>query len=590
MQPAALFRSILRAPVVWGLGAAVLLWWFGPPSVAQSDAVRDWLEARDCLDHNLCATRGAPTSVPGLFDGALWLHVLAAAQRLHLTPDQLHAALAGLEGLAVALIGGAAARAGGSGPIAALWALAGIAATTGATRVWAPALVVWLSTLLLQALVRLRDDAPRPVQQVFPGVIAGAMCGLLLDAHPMTAPAVLGAVTATSALAPWLGPLVLVVALALAAMLAPGTLAANTPWLDAHAGLLIGSAAAAWLLGAALYALQRRRPPLRGLLPSLPAGATLLAAATLPLLGHHLAPRYLLPAIPGVAWLAAVGLAGSASLPVWGQRAASLLAAAAAVSGLAAMPRRLPEPLVPWRALPALADAAQLRNLHWPGLLARIQAGETGTLAAALQAFLPDRALSKPTTAALQVLWAPDRPLPIGWQVLAREGKRQLVWRTREAWVHPEGATVCADAAGSPGTCKPVMLGVQPTADGHGATPPTVTWGQRAYPRYSPAVLTAEGRWRFFLPVVVPGSGRPRTLQLLSPDPRNGCGWQFHSIDDEPLDAPARSVPLRPSGVQRQQWLEVRRSVGGACGVDTGHGMPPDFVELEEAEAWLLER
>lgn len=574
-----------RAPLLWGLLAAGALWLCGPPSVAQSDAVRDWLEARDCVEHQLCATRGAPTSVQGLYDGALWLHVLAFAQRAGLTPDLLDALLAVGEGLAVALVAAAAGPATGRALAAALWALAGIAATTGSTRLWAPALVVWASALVLRVLVHLRDQAPKPLQQVVPGLLVGGLCGVLLEAHPMTAPAVLGTVAAVSALAPWLGPLVLGVAAATDASLAPGALEANRPWLEDHAPWLVGAALAAWLLGAGLYALQRRRPPLRSLLPSLPAAAALAAAAALPLLGHSLAPRYLLPAVAGVAWLGGAAVTAGA-LRRWGP----LVAAASAAAALTAMPRRLPEPLVPWRVVPQLAQAAESRAMHWPGLMARVQAGETGTLTAALQAFLPDRALTRAGTTALQVLWAPDREPPTGWQVLARRPGRQLLWRSRAAWVRAEAGTVCVDAEGKDGTCKPVVPGVQPSADGQGATPPTVTWGQRAYPRYSPASIAGEGRWRFYLPVTIPGVGAPRTLHLLSPDRTDGCGWQIASVDDEPLPKPVRALPLVPTGVQRQRWVEVRRTVGGRCGADTAHGMPADFVELEEGEAWLLDR
>lgn len=596
MDAMGVLGRIGRSPLLWGLLAALALWLCGPPSVAQSDAVRDWLEARDCVEHQLCATRGAPTSVQGLYDGALWLHILALAQRAGLTPDLLDALVALCEGLAVALVATAARRsdregaAAGSALTAALWALAGIAATTGSTRMWAPALVVWLSALLLRVLVHLRDDAPRPLQQVLPGVVMGGLCGLLLDAHPMTAPAVLGAVTAASALAPWQGPLLVGVAAATAAGLAPGTLEANRPWLDGHLHWLAGAAAAAWLLGAGLFALQRRRPPLRALLPSLPAAVSLAAAAALPLLGLPLAPRYLLPAVAGVAWLAGVALGGHRMGGTVVRRWGPIVAGLAAALVLTAMPRRLPEPLVPWRVVPQLASAAEVRGLHWPGLIARVQAGEAGTLSAALQAFLPDRPLTRAGATALQVLWAPDRPPPAGWEVLAKRPGRQLLWRSRGAWVRPEAGTVCVEAAGKDGTCKPVVLGVQPSADGQGATPPTVTWGQRAYPRYSPASIADEGRWRFYLPVVIPGVSAPRTLHLLTPERTDGCGWQIASVDDEPLPKPVRSLPLVPSGVQRQRWVEVRRSVGGKCGPDTAHGMPADFVELEEAEAWLLER
>ena len=577
--------AVISSPWLLGLLAAAILALWGPPVVTQPDAVRDWLEARDCLDHDLCATRGAPTSVVGLYDGALWLHLVAAAQSIGLTPHLLDAGVAATQGLSVALVAAAAAQMAWPVVPAALLALAGMLATTGSTRLWAPALVPWLAALLLLVLVRLQrqnGERPKAMAVVFAVLVGGGCGGLLLDAHPMGAAAVLGLAVALTAEAPWAGPPVLGLAVGVAYLLGPGAVQSSLPWLQGHAVALVGLAAAAWLVGLVAWLVLRKRPALAVVVPALPALAMAAAVLLLPLLGHDLAPRYLLAALPGLAW-AVVGLGQR-----WLQRPVTwLVPLTVTAAAVTLVPRRLPEPLVPWTAVPKLAEIAQGRNMLWPGLLGRVQARHTGALVAALQTLAPDRPNTKPGNVSLQVLWAPERALPSPWQKLAEAPGRQLVARTREVWLRWEAGSICKLQGEAKPDCKPLRPGVQPSSDGLGAVPLHTTWGQRAYPRMTASEIQGEGQWQVFVPVMAPGSGQARTLYLLD-NGKAACPWQIVGMDDELLPQPMRQWLFAPKGIQRQTWLELRKRVGGQCGPDDGHGMPPDVIELEEAETWML--
>ena len=73
-----------RAPLLLGIAVAVIAFaWLdhiNPEFPITDDGVRDQLLARDCVELGQCALIGAPTSVPGFHQGAVWLDLLIAVR------------------------------------------------------------------------------------------------------------------------------------------------------------------------------------------------------------------------------------------------------------------------------------------------------------------------------------------------------------------------------------------------------------------------------------------------------------------------------------------------------------------------------
>src|SRR5262249_11927319 len=83
---AAASRRRRLAPLLPAVGVALatFLWLnhYNPPFAMTDDGIRDQLLARDCTDLGRCHLIGAPTSVPGVHQGAVWIDLLIAVRLL----------------------------------------------------------------------------------------------------------------------------------------------------------------------------------------------------------------------------------------------------------------------------------------------------------------------------------------------------------------------------------------------------------------------------------------------------------------------------------------------------------------------------
>ena len=76
------WRSVVATPLAVGVTAVALAWLnhIHPEFLLTDDGVRDQLLARDCVELGHCYLIGAPTSVPGVSQGAVWVQLLTAVR------------------------------------------------------------------------------------------------------------------------------------------------------------------------------------------------------------------------------------------------------------------------------------------------------------------------------------------------------------------------------------------------------------------------------------------------------------------------------------------------------------------------------
>jgi hypothetical protein len=160
---------------------AALLWLADPPPL-HPDSSRDLVLAADCALDGLCTTVGANTSHSGIYFGALWVDLLAAARLVGLgVTATFHLMLFGIALAVGANWLGGAALAGRTGAfMAAGSALAGFLVLFEDWLLWNPLLLPLPCTLLLCLTLRWVRN-PQPWTQL---LLIATTLAAALEAHP----------------------------------------------------------------------------------------------------------------------------------------------------------------------------------------------------------------------------------------------------------------------------------------------------------------------------------------------------------------------------------------------------------------------
>lgn len=148
---------------------------------AHTDSARDLLLARVCQD-GVCPMLGAPTSMPGVFHGGWWVLHLAILEMLGLEPASVYALGLGLNFAAMALLGWALYRVGGTwcGLLGILVAAAGnLWMESYWTELWNPLLTPFFSTGFVVALMAAVRSGG-----VVPSVAAMTFLVMAIQTHP----------------------------------------------------------------------------------------------------------------------------------------------------------------------------------------------------------------------------------------------------------------------------------------------------------------------------------------------------------------------------------------------------------------------
>lgn len=400
------------------------------------DTARDLLLARDCVDAGRCHFAGPPASIGGLWQGALWIHVLEAARALHLRA-------AAVEGVTWLLCAGSAAVFYRMARRTFTPRTAGVAAGLYVVLaqwivqypiLWSPSVAPLPVALFYFFLLRYHDGGER-----LPLALAAGSLALSMDSH-----------VACSVL---LAPAALVVArrsqrprgdFACLATVIVAVLACDSYRAWSHNLSALGRGNAAWLalLGAlatlATWLASRRWPiaGAQGRPSDGPPWTLLLASCLVPLLfamlvgGTGLALRYFTPALPPVAMATtwALSRAGLSKRPACEQRERFVLSvlalvAAAAVTHLAGS-TFFGCPEVPmWTLRDAERIAERLSAEGWTATPDGLYAGAaySQTLTSTLDALLPSD-LERGT----------GRRRPVA--VLKLPQARRMEWNAYDGW------------------------------------------------------------------------------------------------------------------------------------------------------------
>jgi hypothetical protein len=586
------------APILCGIGVALVAFaWLdrvNPQFPPTDDGLRDQLLVRDCTELGRCHAIGAPTSVPGFHQGAVWLDLL----------------------IAVRLLGGDT-----STQRTAVIALLALAVATSFVVVWR-LLRPWLAlptAVLLTAALAL-DPYPgmliNPSPSAFPDVLAagGLLCYglsgrrrfLLSSAFALGAginvhigslslvPALL-AIGAAARRRPWLDLLAAIGVLAATCLATSGAaLHANAAGLAEHGRLVpaLAGAATVVLASAALGSRFRRlssdgRAWIVGLALILPFG---LATAWLVLWQKH--PFGLTYAHPVVGPAAALG-AALVSLPFglsvrrpwlhWIPSAASI----AAVALLAVRMGETPSLAGPRRAsawtlteAQAIADRARQRGWSYEELVFRVQGRACRELLTAMSVAAPPPASVRPQERQLQVVKGASSSLAAladPRDVVSLGATEAAVVRDIQSWLRPDASTACRAAPGR--ERSPACAAANPRAAELASA--RFLFITRAFPEIhgldQPLPYTAT----YEIPLS-PVAGQSRDLILTDPAPPD-CAWQIARVEgvelSEPL--PARRVRLYSDhGAPGKVVVEKPFGAAGCLG-EVDRRYPPCLFESE---------
>ena len=570
--------------LLWALAYA-LLQRLNPESPVVDDNVRDLLMARDCVELDHCHLLGPQTSVPGLFQGAVWPNLLAIGRLLGADArTMLVAVLAALAATVPLLFVTARSLAPRLALPAALWLLFGLSLDDGPAQLinptlapcWALAVSLplwryaaaprWRHLLVAALLLSLGVGTHVALVALVPALL---VLPLLLDPRPWASAA-------------WaLGLLIVGYAL-----ISPAAAVANTQFAATHAALFV-------LLLAPLLA---RRLAERALaLDPCGRGGLLLALVLLPyLLGltwlialahHAYGLTYLAPILPALALLLALGARlAAAPLPSLPRRVL-LLAVPLALLAWTQRPQRPPSRLT-WPDVERLARVPLVAQTAHAQRLRRVQGGACRELVAGLGLLAPPPVPGVESQRALRIVLS-AAPLPAAATATQRVelgGGRWALVDEIASWLDTEHARTCRQAVRdrAPPHCQAL-----PTLAAEAARPEAFLFSNRAFPQTDTEALPPPYRLTWEVPLR-PVDAR-RRLVLMDED-ADGCGWQFSHVAGVAVHEalPARAVTLVAAGLGTGTLVLTKRLDRPACRADVAdRHYPPCLVELRDGEAWL---
>ncbi|MBI3783597.1 MAG: hypothetical protein HY270_09360 [Deltaproteobacteria bacterium] len=583
-------------PIVLGLAAAVAAFaWLhhiNPPFLPTDDSIRDQLLARDCTDLGRCHLIGAPTSLHGFQQGAVWIDMLVAVQFLGGDPTKERTLVLALLSLAVGTV---------------------FVITWRWSRPWLAVPAAVAMTALLAY-----DDYPslliNPSAAAFFDVLVAA--GLLLYALSCERRFLLLAAFALGlAINTHIGSVSLLPALLLIAVLvrprawrelllvaivfstvyiltSRAALRANVIGLSAYggfvpAGLAIGGIVAVGAMAGARFrrlAAGSRAWIVGGVLVS-PFG---VAAAWLFLWQKHgFGGSYLHPIVAPAAVLGAALLALPFEVAARWRAVWRWFPTLVAIAATFVLVRPLPHGTALWR-LPesrAVAKEATRRGWSYEELVFRIQSRECRELLSQIAIFAPPGA---PTRAhgrrVLQVLKAKREAVTRTTEsaaVLQINAKDVLLVREVDSWLRPTMSTACRlPTDGRAFVCQPANLGATRTL-----APERFLFATRSFPEINGLDVLPPYVARYEIPIE-PVAGEGRRIAIA--EPQSGpCGWQITRVDRVQTDGqlPATAVRLHSDDGAAGVLVVERRFDAAACALsDFDRRYPPCMIEASPGD------
>lgn len=584
-------------PVLCAFGAGAvalaLLAARATPVVADGDHARDLLFARDCVELGRCALRAAPTTLAGVWQGSLWIGLVALGRALRLSLAAQQALVVASEALAVALVAHRLARLAGvrAAAVGALALTALLLPLEDAGLFWNPSPLGLPSALAVVALVRLAETGRARF-----AAVAGLAAGVAAAAHPvglLLAPAL--------ALVPVLAARRRALALALGLTAAAAPLALTTgPALVAGMrrlelvgprGLALTAA-----LGGALAAAVALRPRFarlsaagRALVPSLVTIAAALAGLAWLSLGarHSVATYYAAPALPAAAL--ALGQAGGWLLeraPLRPAHPALALAALLLVSRDARRRSTHFDARFRLDDAPVVAARVLAGGARWDDVRLAIEGPRCDAAARMLSVAAPAPA-GDPNEAGPARPWillrlpAADagRALAAGLETRSLPGGAIAALRPLASALDRDAARACFAGGVGPEGCVPVL----PDPSEH-IGPERFLFERRDYPEAW--VHEHGGAYRLSYEVPLRARAGAVRLDLFVPAPAR-CGWQVARVEGagDPGPLPATTVVLAPGDGGR---LVLAREVDPArCPDEPDDHLPPCLLESAPEDAAL---
>jgi hypothetical protein len=551
-----------------------------PPFLMNDDSIRDQLLVRDCTELGRCHLIGAPTSVPGVHQGAVWLDLL----------------------IAVRLLGGDTAT-----ERTVVLALLAASVATLFIVVWhwlRPSLALPAGALLAGALSL--DTYPSLLINPSPSAFADVLCAAALLCFGLSG-RLRFLLASTFALAIAINVHVGSVSLVFP-LLAVAGLASSRPWRAIPAALAVFAATYVITSSAALRANVIGLMDHSRLVPALAAGliVTLLAvplgarfrrlswqarAWTIGILSvlpfalgllwllwweqHPFGITYLHPIVGPAATLIAALLVlpfelGGRSYGAirWIPTAGSI--AAAALVALGVWEPKLASRAPAWSAWSvadarSIAEHAARRGWTFEDLVFRLQGGDCRELLAGISMMAPPPGSPpKPGRRQLQVVRVPPgAPAPDAGDVIPLGGTAVAVMREVESWLQPEGTRACRVPLGSAG---PAQCSSASDRAAEAFSPERFSFISRSFPEIQRLDLPQPYVARYEIPLA-PTLGERRIFRVEDRD-RSACGWRITRADGVQVEGelPSARVVLHADAEAGSGLLVIEKPFGtSAC-------------------------
>jgi hypothetical protein len=588
-------RFFMPTLVAVGVSLLAFAWLshINPEFPITDDGVRDQLMARDCVELGCCSLIGPATSVPGFYQGAVWLDVLIAVR-----------------------------LAGGNEATARTVVLSLLAAGIGTVFVivwrWLRPSIAFPAALILLAGLGL-DPYPslliNPSAAAFPDILAaaGLLCyglsgknrfailaafavGLAINVHVGSLSLVpsLVAVVALGSRRPLRGLLVaLGVLFATYFVTSRAAMLANVDGLASHSRLLPGLAGETAILLLSVWLGPRfRRLPwearawLIGVILIAPFGAGLLWLIVWQRHGFGL--TYLHPVLAPAAALAAALVSTPFELVTWRRKALRWVPTAAALAGFASIAvlvagtSRATDPGY-WTLADATAIANQAWKMGWSyeQLVFRVQSTACRDLLVGMsvEAAAPTTGAPGQGRAQLQVLRTTRNrlaALPAALDVVSLETGEAAIVRTVESWLQPEALVACHVPIG------PTAPVCAPARGGRSEPGGPFLFGTRSFPEIHNISLPPPYVARYEIPLG-PVSGERRDV-VLTDNSLPTCGWNIMRAEGVRIESqlPAQRARLY-SDTGAPGLLVIERPFGTpACASDIlDDRYPPCLLETQ---------